>query len=573
MDDRIAIPDWLSRRAADTPDQPALIAGSLRWTWRDLHRRAAALAVSVAGMGIAPGDRVAALLANAEQYVEVVHALIQLRAVLVPLNIRLTPEEMVWQAWNSRARVLLHDAAAAGQAGALRQALPALPQHALAFSGIEPAAASIAEPARIDLWAIHGIIYTSGTSGRPKGAMLSYGNHWWNAVGSALNLGLHSDDRWLACLPFYHVGGLSILMRGVIYGIPVVLPNAASRQATAAGGFDPAQVNRAIDEDGVTIVSVVGTMLSRMLEQRGSQPYPAALRCVLLGGGPAPRPLLEECARRGIPVTQTYGLTETSSQFATLAPADALRKLGSAGRALLPNELRILPLPRDGETLGETASAGDDAPASRPVSLRGTSRSESPPSRGRQPALLAAGMDTGSTHANERSSCDRDRESDQHPSSPPIGEILVRGPSVTAGYVLDDGNLDVLRPATDAEGWLHTGDLGYLDSEGYLYVLDRRADLVVTGGENVYPAEVEAVLHAHPTVAEAAVYGIADDVWGQCVAAAIVARPGARTDEAEILAFCRERLASYKVPSMIRIIDALPRSAAGKLVRRRLLDI
>jgi O-succinylbenzoic acid--CoA ligase len=345
--------------------------------------------------------------------------------------------------------------------------------------------------------------------------MVTYGNHWWNAMGSALNLGLRDDDRWLACLPFFHVGGLSIVMRSAIYGIPIVLQHATLGSSVAASTFDPLAVNRAMEEHDVTIVSVVSTMLSRMLAAMGDRVYPPALRCVLLGGGPAPLSLLQECARRGIPVTQTYGLTETASQLATLAPAQALRKLGSAGRPLLPNELRILPL-RHGGT---------------------------------------ASTDHGIAQA---------------PAAAEAGEILVRGPSVTGGYLPDDGNLEAPLPAADADGWLHTGDIGYLDGEGYLYVLDRRVDLIVSGGENIYPAEVEAVLHAHPAVAEAAVYGVADDTWGQRVAAAIVVRAGERIGEQEIVAFCRERLAAYKVPSRINLVDALPRNAAGKLLRRRL---
>jgi O-succinylbenzoic acid--CoA ligase len=153
-----------------------------------------------------------------------------------------------------------------------------------------------------------------------------------------------------------------------------------------------------------------------------------------------------------------------------------------------------------------------------------------------------------------------------------VGEILVRGPSVTAGYLPDDGNLERPVPAIDGEGWLHTGDMGYLDGDGYLYVLDRRVDLIVSGGENVYPAEVEAVLQAHPAVAEAAVYGVTDDEWGQRVAAAIAIRPGVRIGAQELAAFCRERLAAYKVPAQIRLVDALPRNAAGKLLRRALRD-
>jgi O-succinylbenzoic acid--CoA ligase len=338
------------------------------------------------------------------------------------------------------------------------------------------------------------IVYTSGTTGRPKGAMLTIGNHWWSAVGSALNLGVHADDRWLACLPLYHVGGLSILLRSAVYGTTAVVHD----------GFDAEAVNRALDEEWVTIVSVVSVMLQRMLDARGDRPYPSSLRCVLLGGGAAPRPLLERCARLGVPVVQTYGLTETASQVVTLAPEDALRKLGAAGRPLYPNELRVV-------------AHGRDAAAGEP------------------------------------------------------GEILVRGPVVMAGYA---GRPEATARAI-VDGWLHTGDVGHLDADGYLYVLDRRDDLIVTGGENVYPAEVEAALLAHPWVAEAGVVGAPDDTWGQRVVAVVrlAGAPDLATADAvdTLRAHCRAHLAGYKVPSEIRIAaEPLPRTASGKLRRAEL---
>jgi o-succinylbenzoate---CoA ligase len=253
--------------------------------------------------------------------------------------------------------------------------------------------------------------------------------------------------------------------------------------------FEAQQVNRAIDEQGVSIVSVVSTMLDRMLAERGGRPYPASLRCLLLGGGPAPRPLLEAATRLGAPVVQTYGLTEAASQVATLSPEDALRKLGSAGKPLFPMQLRIL----------------DD-------------------------------------------------------------EILVRGPSVSPGYV---GSR-----ARNSDDWLRTGDLGYLDDDGFLYVLDRREDLVVTGGENVYPAEVEAALLAHPAVLEAGVYGVAEAEWGQVVVAVVRLDDHAQVAPSDLAAFCRERLAAYKVPRHIRLAaQPLPRTAAGKLLRRALPQV
>ncbi len=282
-------------------------------------------------------------------------------------------------------------------------------------------------------------------------------------------------------------------MKSVIYGISVI----------ALEKFTPTSVNRAIRESGVTIISVVAVMLQRMLDaldqERGEVRYPPTLRCVLLGGGPAPRPLLEDCARRGVPVAQTYGLTEACSQAVTLAPADALRKIGSAGRPLMPVQLRIM---------------GEDGPAAQ--------------------------------------------------GEP--GVILLKGPSITPGYAD--------RPAQSCQvlhdGWLTTGDIGYLDEEGYLYVLDRRSDMIISGGENVYPAEIEAVLLSHPAVTEAGVCGQADEQWGQVPLAFVHLREGHAVNPDELLAYAAERLAHYKLPRAIYVVGALPRNSSGKLLRREL---
>ncbi len=512
------MPDWLAARARLTPEQLALMAGDERLTFGELDRRATDVARRLVGLGVQPGDRVAVLLRNGVPLVELVHGVGRAGAVLVPLNVRLAPAELAWQIEDSRPCLLLYDEANEASA---REALT-LRSFPVAGRGVRgegslrvdafaslPCESAFVPRDRVDLAAVHTVIYTSGTTGRPKGAMLTYGNHWWSAMGSALNLSLHSDDRWLAVLPLFHVGGLSILMRGVIYGVPALVHER----------FDPVAVNRAIDEDGVTVVSVVASMLRRMFDARGDRPYPPTLRQVLVGGGPVPLPLLEECLRRGVPAVQTYGLTETASQAVTLSPADAPRKPGSAGKPLLPNELRI---ERDGVPVG----------------------------------------------ADE------------------VGEIVLRGPTVTPGYA--DRPEETARVLRD--GWLHTGDLGRIDAEGYLYVLDRRSDLIISGGENVYPAEVEAVLSAHPAVAEAGVVGVDDPRWGQVPVAYVVLRPGvfaghqlavgplveARQEHEaesltdELIAFCRERLARYKVPSQIFVVDALPRNAGGKLLRRDL---
>jgi O-succinylbenzoic acid--CoA ligase len=454
--------------------------------------------------GIHEGSYVALLAANGLPYVVTVHALTRLGAILIPLNTRLTIQELNWQIRDVRASHLLSDISHERIATDIAQAIPELIQGTLQVGpetndiALKGSAEDLTTPLQplIDLSATQAIMYTSGTTGNPKGVMITYGMQWWNAIGSALNLGHHHDDRWLACLPLFHIGGLSLLFRSVIYGISVILHER----------FEPAAVNRAICEDHVTIISVVAVMLQRMLTEldgHGNQRcYPSTLRCVLLGGGPAPYSLLEDCLARAIPVIQTYGLTEACSQAVTLPPADALRKLGSAGRPLPQVQIRIL---------------NEDRPA----------------------------------------------------TSGEPGTIYLKGPSITPGYAH--------RPQATAEaikdGWLCTGDIGYLDEEGYLYVLDRRSDLIISGGENVYPAEIESVLLAHPDVAEAGVCGQPDVQWGQVPIAFVRLHADHTIDPEALLAYTAHRLARYKRPRAISIVDHLPRNSAGKLLRRNLPEL
>ena len=311
------------------------------------------------------------------------------------------------------------------------------------------------------------VLFTSGTSGSPKPVVLRRANFEASAIASAWNLGVAPDDRWLCVLPLHHVGGLSILWRSVIYGTTVVLPER----------FDPAGVIAAVQDGAVTIASLVPTMLRRL---RGAGlSGPGGVRAVLLGGGPVRRDLLEWSAAIGLPVLQTYGMTETASQIATLGAAEALHHHGSAGRPLLGVELAI--------------GAG--------------------------------------------------------------GEVLVRGPMVSRRALADDG-------------WLHTGDRGHLDEDGFLHVEGRLDDVIVTGGENVAAAEVEEALLAHPAVADVAVAGRPDREWGQAVTAWVVVATD--VPDRELAAHCRARLAAFKVPKAFVRVDELPRNAAGKVVRRRL---
>jgi O-succinylbenzoic acid--CoA ligase len=505
-------PGWLASRAASSPERDALIAGGRTWSFAALDAEVTRTARWLASHGVRPGDRIATLLHNGALAAMMPHALLRLGATLVPLNGRLSDAELAWQLIDAAPRLLVVD-----ERTVARVEHAGLPSRALRMvcvgrDGILPDDFAFNEVARGDSAALHddgatlllshdgnavlAVIYTSGTTGRPKGAMLTVENFWWSAIGSALNLGTHVDDRWLACLPLYHIGGLSIVLRSAIYGITAVVHD----------GFDPDAVNAAIDDGEATIVSVVAVMLQRLLDARRDRPFPPTLRCILLGGGPSASALLQRCASLHGPVAQTYGLTESCSQVATLSPDDMERRAGSVGKALYPNELRIAPTSR--------ANVRED--------------------------------EVG------------------------VGEILVRGPIVMAGYA---GQPDATA-RTIVDGWLHTGDIGRLDADGYLYVLDRRDDLIVTGGENVYPAEVEAALSSHPSVAEVGVVGVSDETWGQRVVAIVRLSDDGALDVAVLEALCRSRLAGYKVPREIRLVtELLPRTASGKLRRGALREL
>ena len=440
----MVLDNWLAQRAQTCPDRTALIADGRRLTYEELEAEATASARRLASHGVRRGAAVVLELPAGVEYVILLHALMKVGAVVHPLSSRLAPPER--EAELERAAPVL-TVSRPEDAGGPQADLPLLGEH--------------------DLAAVHSCVRTSGTAGRPRAIELTYGNHLWSAVGSAFNLGVDPTDRWLCCLPLDHVSGLAIVMRSVIYGTGAVVHD----------GFEVETVAEALERDGVTLVSLVTTQLTRLLAAEVDLSGP---RAVLVGGGPVPLEVLEEATGRGAAVVQTYGLTETTSQVTTLAPQEAPRKLGSAGRPLLTTHLRI----QD-------------------------------------------------------------------------GEILVQGPIVAPGCL-------------DEDGWLHTGDVGRIDDEGFLYVEDRLGDVIVTGGENVLPAEVEEVLLRHPAVADAAAVGRADAEWQEAVEAIVVLRRGAAAGPDELRRHCAQSLARYKVPKRFEFVSELPRTSSGKLLRRAL---
>jgi O-succinylbenzoic acid--CoA ligase len=436
--------NWLAQRAATCPDRPALVAGGYEVVYSELEFEASRAARRLAARGVRRGSTVAIELPAGMDYVILLHALMKLGAVAYPLNTRLTPTERAAELERAGPGLVI---SAPDDGGMTEADLPLLGEH--------------------DLDALCCRILTSGSSGRPRPIGLTYGNHLWSAVGSAFNLGVEPTDRWLCCLPLFHVSGFAIVMRSVIYGTTAVVHD----------GFDVDRVADSLEGEGITLLSVVATQLVRLLEADIDL---LPLRTVLVGGGPVPEDVLTEAIGRGATVVQTYGMTEAASQVTTLAPADARRKLGSAGRPLLTTHLRIAD-----------------------------------------------------------------------------GEILVQGPTVAPGVV-------------DEDGWLRTGDLGRIDEEGFLYVEGRLGEMIVTGGENVIPAEIEEVLMRHSDVADAAAIGRPDEQWQEAVAAIIVLRDGAEPDAEALRHHCRESLADFKVPKRFEFVSELPRTESGKLRRREL---
>ncbi|TAK75724.1 MAG: 2-succinylbenzoate-CoA ligase, partial [Dehalococcoidia bacterium] len=343
----VALQDWVALRARTHPSHVALECSGEVWDYATLEARVASAAGALRAEGVEAGESVAVLANNGLPIARFAHAIPRAGALFMPLNARLSAGEAGYQLRDSRTRLLVHDA---GLAGLAREAAAETGVRTLA---IEDARWDAGPPldalGSIEASRLHSVIYTSGTTGRPKGALLTHGNFHWSAVASAQNLGVEADDRWLACMPLFHVGGLSILLRSAIYGTTAVIHER----------FEETRVDRALREERITLLSVVAAMLQRVFAV-SPEAYPSTLRGVLLGGGPAPRPLLEEAARRGMPVLQTYGLTETCSQVATLGQADALRKLGSAGLPLAASTVRIEVEGREAEPgeVGEIVVAG-----------------------------------------------------------------------------------------------------------------------------------------------------------------------------------------------------------------------
>ncbi|HXY43755.1 MAG TPA: long-chain fatty acid--CoA ligase [Acidimicrobiales bacterium] len=502
----VSLGGWFEQRAQLTPNRRCLSFEGETWTYATMLERIDATAAALREGGVRHGDRVAYLGLNHPAFFETMFGAASLGAIFVPLNFRLTSRELSYIVRDAGVHTIVVDDQHRKLVDAVRDELDCrryLSSEAPAdgWTTLEEAKNAAAGDARGGSEAVDGdevalIMYTSGTTGRPKGAMLTHANLWWNNVVALLLTDMLESDVSLVVAPLFHIGGLNVTtLQAWMKGAENVLHRS----------FDPGRFIDDIARYGVTIAFAVPAMLlfvSQHPDFDGADL--TTVRSIVCGGAPVPESLIKLYIGRGIQINQGYGLTETSPCVSFLTPEHALAKLGSAGRAPMFIDIRL------------------EDPEGRTI-----------------------------TDPDVR------------------GEICVRGPNVMKGYW---NRPEATAAAIDPEGWFHTGDVGYLDAEGFLFVADRIKDMVITGGENVYPAEVESVLYTHPAVAEVAVIGLPDERWGEAVTAVAVLKPDATLTLEQLRDFAGESLARYKLPSRLELVDALPRNPAGKVLKFDLRD-
>ena len=474
---------WLEDRARNTPARVAIDSEGATVTYAHLAARAHGMAAALHGRGIRRGDRVATLTANSSDHVALLFACASLGVALQPLNWRLAPPELRYQLDDAEPSLLVVEPDHVSLAEESRGDV-----ELVAFAGLDaPGAAPQVEVHDDDALLL---AYTSGTTGKPKGAVLTHANCFWTNLSFDRTGGIKEDDVVLQVLPQFHSGGWNVQpLLAWWKGATVVLERS----------FDAGRVLRLIEEKRVTtMMGVPATYLFMAEEPAFATADLSSLRLAVVGGAPMPESLLETWHGRGAGIVQGYGLTEAAPNVLCLPQEDALRKLGFAGK----------PYPHVDVAL-------------------------------------------------------RDPDSGELVTGEATGELVVRGPNVFAGYWRNPEATE----AAFADGWLLTGDLAQRDEEGYYRIVGRLKDVVISGGENVYPAEIEDVLHAHPAIADAAVVGVPDERWGEVCVAFVVVRPGEVLDEPTVLEWCGGRLARFKVPKAVRVVDEVPRSAMGKVLK------
>jgi fatty-acyl-CoA synthase len=495
--------DWLSRRRIYTPDRVAVVDDTCgrRYTFRELDARASRLASFLKGpLCVRPGDRVACLSTNRVEYLDLYFACGKIGAMLVPLNVRFPAVEIVDLLQDCQAQLLVYEsafaeiAAAASRAGVISQLLPldSADQHGDRRSVGELLADDQASDELSDVYEadeddVAMILYTSGTTGRAKGAMISYRQIHWNAVNTTIGLQLTQNDVTFLNMPLYHIGGWHVLFTPLMQlGGRVILQSR----------FNAERCNKLIGTEGVTILFGVPTMLRMMWEAPNFAAADfSSVRCAIFGGEPCPLPVIEAYQERGVAMRQGYGLTEAGPNCFSLPAEDAIRKRGSIGFPNFHVGVRLV------KENGSEAGVGE------------------------------------------------------------VGELWMKGPHVFTGYWADaKATAETLR-----DGWISTGDLMTRDDEGYYYVVGRKKEMYVSGGENIYPAQVERILHLHEAVAQAAVIGVPDPKWGETGWAFVKLHTGRSLSEPELIGWCKQHMAAFQCPTKIVIADDLPIGPSGKI--------
>jgi acyl-CoA synthetase (AMP-forming)/AMP-acid ligase II len=495
------IGSWPTRRAFLSGDRTALIAGERRITYTELDRRTDQLARAFRAEGVRRGDRVAGLLFNSPAFLETMLATAKLGAVFVPMNLRLSPAEVTYLLADSGADLFVYSAplapvaraALTGEGVRVRTRVVVGGEPADGESEFEQLLAS-GDPRAlgtdVDGSDLSCLMYTSGTTGRPKGAMLTHDNHLWNVVNTlSFGRGLRESDVTVTVAPMFHIGGLGVHTLPLLYvgGTNLLLPS-----------FDPAQTLEAMARERATVQFMVPAMWAALMAVPDFDRHDlSALELAVSGGAPCPLPVLEFFQGKGLPFQEGFGMTETAPAVSILDADHVKEKAGSIGRAVFHVDARIV----DEHDV--------DVPTDR------------------------------------------------------VGELVVRGPNVFTGYWgLPEATAEAFRG-----GWFHTGDLGRMDPEGFITLVDRKKDMIITGGENVYPIEVEQVLYRHEAVREVAVVGVPHSQWGETPVAVVALMEGAEVAADELITYARGRLAHFKCPTRVVVVPELPRNATGKVLK------
>lgn len=501
--------DWIERWSHIQPEKTAVYSNGIPCSYRGLNERINKLVHILLKKGMKKGDRVAVLLHNCLQYVEIFFAVSKIGGILVPLNWRLAMPELEFIIKDSRTRFVIFEEEFIDSAVKLRESVAIetciscptgtldtsreLPQWVEDYESLMDGASS--DRPEIPYMAgdddPHILMYTSGTTGLPKGAILSHKKTFFNVLNASIYYDLIRHDVAIIARPLFHSGGLIVELAPVLYKGGMVI---IQRR------FSPEDILRTVEEHRVTILELPATVYNFILHDCNIEKYDlTSVKCFFTGGERVPVSLLKAFYEKGIAISQIYGLTEASTLF--WLPYDmAHKKMGSVGKPVFHADVRIV----------------DEKGIPVPPGV--------------------------------------------------VGEIIVRGPVVMNGYwERPDLTKNVIK-----NRWLYTGDLAYLDEEGFVYIVDRKKDMFISGGENVYPAEVEKALLNHPYILDAAVIGVNDDRWGEVGKAFIVPKAGKKLDVADINRFLNERLARYKIPKYIEFLDKLPKTASGK-IRKSLL--